>query len=325
MIGQTPQAAWACACGCSVFDVGGTSLLPQEGDHGGRVWVEWWHANQNRNWIGTSKASGDANLDKKLVSDWYALGFQYMFNREWGIMVKTMVVDRSFTTQTDPADPGSIATFRSRDFGDTEISAMYTGFSKDMSTGVWVGIKLPTGVYTAQGLDRDTQIGSGSTDLVLGAFHRGLLTGDNSWQYFAQVRALIPFLYRSSLNPDTGNYDVYKPGMQIDGAVGIVYNKAYNVLGFDKVAPVFQFILSHRNRDRGEAADPLNTGFDRIMIAPGIEFTKVIDEQKKRVAKLYFDVEIPIYYRVNAAINDDGSQGQLIAPIMTKLTMSYNF
>ena len=65
----TTTTARACACGCSVFDVGG-GLLPQENDHGGRVFIEWWHADQNQNWIGNSKGSAAANLDKRLVTDW---------------------------------------------------------------------------------------------------------------------------------------------------------------------------------------------------------------------------------------------------------------
>ena len=88
---------------------------------------------------------------------------------------------------------------------------------------------------------------------------------------------------------------------------------------------LLQLIGSHRVRDGGEAADRLNSGFDRLMISPGIEFTKVIDEANKRVIKVYFDVEIPIYNRVNAGLTDDGNQGQLVAPVMYKLITSYNF
>ena len=46
----------------------------------------------------------------------------------------------------------------------------------------------------------------------------------------------------------------------------------------------------------------------------------------KRVVKFYFDVEVPIYDRTNAAVNpDNGNEGQLIAPVMYKLVASYNF
>ncbi|MGO4714834.1 hypothetical protein [Bradyrhizobium sp. 2TAF24] len=320
-----PSAANACACGCSVFDVGG-GLLPQEDDHGGRVFTEWWHASQNRNWIGSSRGPADANNDKRVVTDWVTAGLQYMFNREWGISIRVPYVSRAFTTDTGaPPDGAGIQTFNSRSIGDIEIMGMYTGFSSDMSTGIIFGLKLPTGTFTAQGLDRDTQIGSGSTDLILGAFHRGMISGDNAWQYFTQVRWLQPFLYQSAYNADANAVLLYKPGYQIDGAAGVVYNNLYNVAGFDKIAPLLQIIVSHRQRDSGPAADPLNSGFDRIMISPGIEFTKVVDEVNKRVLKFYVDVEIPIFYRANAAINDNGSMGQLIAPYLIKTVASYNF
>ena len=78
---------------------------------------------------------------------------------------------------------------------------MYTGFFKDMSTGIMFGVKLPSGTFTAPGLDRDNQIGTGSTDLLLGAYHRGLLSGDNAWQYFSQILWRQPFLYQAAADP----------------------------------------------------------------------------------------------------------------------------
>src|SRR5271154_4325995 len=54
LLAFTTTAARACACGCSVFDVGG-SQLPQENDHGGRIFFEYWHSDQNVNWIGSSR------------------------------------------------------------------------------------------------------------------------------------------------------------------------------------------------------------------------------------------------------------------------------
>ncbi len=322
LLGLTTTAARACACGCSVFDVGG-GLLPQEMDHGGRVFFEYWHSDQTQNWIGNSKGSASANLDKRVDTDWFNVGFSYNFNRDWGVMARVPYANRNFSTDTGP--PLGVQTFNSKDWGDIEVMGMYTGFFSDMSTGVMFGIKFPTGVYTAANFDRDTQIGSGSTDLILGGFHRGMLTGDNAWQYFSQVRYQQPFLYRAAVNADTGNLELYKPGFQVDGAVGILYNNWYNVLGFDKITPLGQLIASHRARDSGDAADPLNSGFDRLMISPGIEFTKVVDEANNRVLKFYVDVEVPIYYRTNAAVNDSGSQGQLIAPYLLKVVTSYNF
>jgi hypothetical protein len=327
--GLTTTAALACACGCSVFDVGGLDL-PQEQDHGGRIFFEFWDGNQTQNYVGSSRAPLSLNSDKDIDTQWYNVGFSYNFNRDWGVMVRIPTVNRDLTTTTNLAFPGSLNTFNSKSIGDIEIMGMYTGFFKDMSTGVIFGIKLPTGTFTAPGIDRDTQIGSGSTDLLLGGFHRGLLTGDNAWQYFGQVMWRQPFLYQAAADPqgffdgNPGVVQTYYPGAQIDGAVGILYNNWYHVLGFDKITPVGQVIVSHRNADSGTGSDPYNSGFDRVMLSPGIEFTKVLDEANNRVGKLYFDVEVPVYYRANAA-NNAGTEGQLVAPYLIRLVASYNF
>ena len=165
---------------------------------------------------------------------------------------------------------------------------------------------------------------------MLGAFHRGMLSGDNAWQYFTQAMLRQPFLYQAAADPqgffdgNAGVVQTYYPGMQIDGAAGVLYNNLYHVLGFDKITPIGQVIVSHRDNDTGTGSDPYNSGFDRVMLSPGIEFTKVLDEANNRVGKVYFDVEIPVYYRANAA-NNAGTDGQLVAPYLLKLVASYNF
>jgi hypothetical protein len=330
LIGFAATAAHACACGCSVFDVGG-GLLPQESDHGGRVFTEYWFSNQSQNWAGTSRAPLVLNHDQNLNTSWVTAGFNYNFNRDWGVFMRIPYATRTLTTDTGPPPMGmGVQRFNSNSLGDIEIEAMYTGFFKDMSTGLMFGLKLPTGNFTAPGLDRDNQNGTGSTDLIVQFFHRGILTGDNAWQYFQQIRWQQPFLYQAAADPqgffdgNPGVVQTYKPGLQVDGAIGILYNNWYHVLGFDKITPVGQVILSHRNHDNGTGADPLNTGFDRAMLSPGIEFTKVLDEANNRVMKFYADIEFPVYYRTNAA-NNAGTYGQLISPYMIKAVASYNF
>jgi hypothetical protein len=329
LVGVATTQALACACGCSVFDVGGLDT-PQEQDHGGRVFFEFWSGYQYQNYVGSSRALSSLNTDKVINTQWYNVGFEYSFNRDWGVMVRIPTVNRTLTTETDQFFPGQIQSFNSKDIGDIEIMGMYTGFFPDMSTGLIAGIKLPSGTYNAPGIDRDTQIGSGSTDLLLGGFHRGLLTGDNAWQYFMQAMWRQPFLYQDAADPQgffDGNAGVvqsYHPGLQVDGAAGIIYNNWYHVFGFDKITPLAQVIVSHRNGDTGTGSDPFNSGFDRVMLSPGIEFTKVLDEDNNRVLKTYFDIEVPVYYRANAA-NNAGTDGQLVAPYLIKIVTSYNF
>jgi hypothetical protein len=327
LVGLTTTVARACACGCSVFDVGGLGL-PQEQDHGGRVFFEFWGSDQTQNYVGSSRAPAILNSDKELNTQWYSVGVEYMFNRNWGAMVRMPTANRTLTTDT--GSYAGVVPFNSDSIGDIEVMGFYTGFFNDMSTGVIFGLKLPTGTFTAPGLDRDNQIGSGSTDLLLGGFHRGMLSGDNAWQYFAQAIWRQPFLYQAAADPqgffdgNPGVVQTYFPALQVDAAAGILYNNWYHVLGFDKITPLGQVIVSHRNHDTGTGADPYNSGFDRVMLSPGIEFTKVIDEASNQVAKVYFDVEVPVYYRANAADNN-GTEGQLLAPYMIRVVTSYNF
>ncbi len=316
-----PAETWACACGCSVFDVGSASLLPKEGDHGGAVYFEWDHSNQKTNWNGTSKAPAANNGDKNVLTDWYTVGLNYTVNRDWGFNVRLPSANRSFLTdnnfQEAPGQLADLARYHASSVGDIELTGMYTGFSNDLSKGVIFGLKLPTGDWKAPGFDRDTQIGTGSTDLVLGGFWRGLITGDNAWQYFAQGKLVQPLFTHSVSDPDTGLPADYQPGLSLDTAFGITYNNWYNVGPLDKIAPLFQVIVSHRQPDSGAGAFPGDTGYDRIFISPGIDITKVLDDPNNRTFKLYGDIEIPVYQRVNG--------NQVVAPYLAKIVAAYTF
>jgi hypothetical protein len=144
-----------------------------------------------------------------------------------------------------------------------------------------------------------------------------MLTGDNAWQSFRQIRTLIPVATRSAFNGDLGSDGTYRPGFEIDGSVGIVYNNGYKWLGFDKVAPLLQLIGSHREPDSGTSAFPDDTGYDRLTISPGVEVTYVIDNPNNKAIRVYGDVEIPVYQRVNG--------NQLVAPVLFKMVASYSF
>ncbi len=83
LVGAGTAAALACACGCSVFDVGGLDS-PQEQDHGGRIFFEFWSGDQTENYIGSSKASNAANTDKEINTQWYNVGFELQLQPAMG-------------------------------------------------------------------------------------------------------------------------------------------------------------------------------------------------------------------------------------------------
>ena len=91
---------------------------------------------------------------------------------------------RTFKTVTgNPNVPNNtVTTINWGALGDIRLEGIYTGFFADQSAGVTFGLKLPTGDWTynnAYGdVDRDSEIGTGSTDILLGGFYRGNITKD---------------------------------------------------------------------------------------------------------------------------------------------------
>ena len=289
-----PSHAFACACGCGVFDVGTSSLMCN--GKGATVFLEYDFMNQDHNWSGTSKAPANDNDDKQIRSHFYMAGLQYMFSRQWGVMIDVPYTQRFFKTTDDAT--GDIVGFTHEAFGDIRLQALYAGFSSDMSTGVSLGVKLPTGGFKDTNFDRDTAIGSGSTDLLLGLYHIGKIVHDNTWVWFGQAQWDKPLAIQGG----------YRPGAEIDAALGFYYNDLY--LGrHTKLAPILQLIGSTRIKDSGPAADPPNTGYDRLMISPALE----LDYNS---LKLYGDVEFPIYQHMNG--------NQLVAPALFKFIISYS-
>ena len=174
--------AVACACGCGVFDIGTASLLPS--GPGITTFLEYDFSDQNRNWSGSSRAPASNNEDKDIRTSFLTLGAQYMSDDGWGIMGQVPYWHRHFETQ----DGGALATVDHGTIGDVRIEASYAGFFDDRSTGIIAGLKLPTGDFQDPHFDRDTEIGTGSTDIIAGVFHHSALDDLGKWNYFAEAQ-----------------------------------------------------------------------------------------------------------------------------------------
>ena len=271
-------------------------MFPTSGDSG-MAYLQYDYQDQNRNWNGTSTAPAANNGDKEIETHFATLGAQYMFNDSWGAQIEVPYDFRYFKG----TDSSSVVTSRNwEQLGDVRVEGIYTGFFADLSAGVTFGLKLPTGNFNFDPnlVDRDTQIGTGSTDILLGGFFRHNMTKDQNWDWFAQGLLDVPTLIQGH----------YRPGVELDTAAGIDY-KGFS-LGRVRISPVTQAIFSYRSSDSGSAADPSNTGYQRIMLSPGIEF-------HIHPVKIYADVEIPVFQNVTG--------DQLVAPALFKVSMSYMF
>lgn len=313
-LGAAPAVGFACACGCGVFDVGTVTMLsPQPG---GMVYLEDDYQSQDQNWVGSHAAAASANSDKEIETNFGGIGAVYQFSSDWGAELKIPYWDRLF--RTDIGDPGApdIADYRHSALGDIRLQARYTGLSTaQQTTGITLGLKLPTGDWTYPNFDRDTSIGTGTTDLLLGAYHLGNIGAAGRVGGSGQLQWFGEFLLDRAFNSREG----YRPGNEMDAALGLLYS-GIQVSPNVTVSPLLQVIASDRLHDSGINADPPNSGYERLLISPGLAVN--IDQWS-----LYADAEFRVLHYANAAASVDveGTQGQLIAPVLIKAMVSYNF
>jgi len=287
--------ALACACGCGVFNVGTSSLIPNCA--GGVAFLQYDQMDQVRNWSKEDKSSGH-NHDKRIDTTSITAGAQYMLDRQWGAAIRVPYVTRYVENLPHS---GGLTRTRHSALGDIRVNGIYSGFFDDMSTGITFGLKLPTGQTNAKNFERNTQIGTGSTNSILGAYHMGSFDADGKNGYFIQASWERPFVTHRG----------YSPGAEISGATGI-YHHITEVGFFKRVTPILQFSGAKKGQDSGYADTPHNpnSGYSMIFFAPGIEVAL-------GQFKLYGDIEFPLYRNVNG--------NQLVPQNLYKMILGYNF
>ncbi|HVR85454.1 MAG TPA: hypothetical protein VMU54_14150 [Planctomycetota bacterium] len=271
-------------------------MLPQ--GQGGLLFFEWDYQDQNHNWSRHHRAPADDNGDKLLWTSFFRFGLQYMFNERWGMQVDAPFAHRYFR-RDDGTGNGTNEATEWTDWGDMRVKALYTGFFKDMSLGVDFGLKLPTGNYTQEGADRDTELGTGSTDLLLGGFYRTPLSADRNWNAFFQIEGTLPLFTR----------DQYRPGLEVDASAGMDYQGI--ALGNVAIVPFAQVLLAGKTSDRGaNSAQPVASGYQRVLLSPGLELLM-------HPFMVYADVEIPVWQNFRG--------DQLVASALFKLVIAFSF
>jgi hypothetical protein len=294
LLAAAPGTARACACGCGIFEIGGALMYPT--DLGVTAFFEWDWQNQNQNWHGTSSAPTADNPDRLIRTNFFTLGAMAQFSRSWGAIVRVPYWYRNFVTTNE--DSGAIEDLKSASIGDIRVEGIYSGFSEDLSTGLTFGLKLPTGQWQEPGFDRDTQIGSGSVDLLLGIYHLGAITSNHLLDWFVSAKLDWPFATQGG----------YNPGAELDSSLGAYLDLPLG--GGFKVSPVIQVLGSYRMRDSGPAAHYVDTGYVRVLVAPGLSVSF-------GHLSIYGELAFPVYQNVNG--------NQVVAAVLAKGIVAYNF
>lgn len=200
---------------------------------------------------------------------------------DWSVSALIPVTDRTHATVAENTAAPSFS--RSSGPGDVWLLGRYQGFSKDRSFGLQLGLKLPTGRIgdtfsrgPARGetVDRGLQLGTGTTDLLVGAYKFGALAP--AWGYFASVLAQIP----------TGGRDGFRPGNALNLSGGVRYT------GFTALTPQLQLNLRAEKPETGAHADTPNSGATLAYLSPGLTASIGPD------LELFAFLQIPVYQRV---------------------------
>lgn len=151
------------------------------------------------------------------------------------------------------------------DLGDVELGGRYAlatrlGAPRAWGVGVDGGARLPTGDYRRRNDDRDLaerslQPGTGSTDLLVGAWGWMAWPGTR-WSAFGRVG------WRESVNARAN----YRPGDRARLDLGL--RAALTA----RIAVIMQFNAEHIERDRGREAEPQDSGGRALYLTPGLSF-----------------------------------------------------
>lgn len=211
----------------------------------------------------------------------------YTFNDRWAVSAAVPYLDRN---HLHLHNHGGARLPEQWDFerrGDVRVLGRYQLRSENVEAqrlnfyGLNFGLKLPTGdkdVVNAAGAraERTLQPGTGTTDLVLGAFYSSLLgRSDSSW--FVQA------LWQAPVNSSEN----YRPGKRVTVDVGYRYEAT------DKVGLMLQLNTLWRGRDSGAQAEPDDTGGAFVYVSPGVSYSIA------KGVSIYGFVQKPLYQYVN--------------------------
>ncbi len=285
----TSAGALACStCGCTLNADWATQGLTSRTGWTADLRYDFFNQNDLRSGTGRVDKSAltfpnDDEIQQHTVNRTATLTLDYGINADWGVTATLPWTERRHTTIA-PGDT-DISTSRSNAIGDARVIARYMGFSVAQDWGLQFGLKLPTGQSHSvdfdagpqQGelLDRGLQPGTGSTDLLLGAFKFGTLGETADW--FGQAQLQVPIAH------DSG----FRPGLGGNVTVGARYR------GFEHVVPQAQFNARVEGRESGSEADQPNSGATLVYFSPGAAFP--INEK----TSVYVFGQVPVWQRVN--------------------------
>lgn len=310
----TSGTALACAsCGCALSADAATGY---SSDTGWSLSLQYDYINQNQLRYGSAAvarsqaaaindAGGSQEVENNTTNHYVTLGLGYAPNADWNIRFLLPYVDRSHSTYgaaSNPLTPDQLSVAAVDSWGDSKLIASYQGLLPTHNLGFQLGVKLPTGHYggpnaagtgatgnspvpfhsgpnAGQLLDTSLQAGTGSTDLIVGAYYFQPISQD--WDAF--VNGQFQAAVRQRL--DQAGAD-FRPGNALNLNIGARY------MADPRYVPQVQLNIAHRAHDQGALADAANSGGTVVYLSPGLTVNVLQNTQ------IYGFVQLPVYSRL---------------------------
>ena len=301
-----PITGWCCAtCGCTVNS---DAAMGYSAASGWRVNVEYTYIDQDELRSGTSTVGpaavvnnpsnpslGGGEIEKDTINRYLTLGISYRPNADWNLNLLVPYVSRSHTTygqQSQPYSsaetaPDQISGASVGSLGDLKLLGSYQGLLPTHNLGLQLGVKLPTGQYgtavnfnngpnSGTPLDASLQAGTGSTDVIVGAYYYQAVSQDFDLFVNTQFQSAV-----SHKQDQPGND--YRPGNSATFGIGLRYEAD------PRWIPQVQLNLFHKSADQGALADTTDTVGTVAYLSPGVTVQLV------HKLHAYAVVQIPVY------------------------------
>ena len=301
-----PASAWACAtCGCTVNS---DAAVGYSTGSGWRLNLEYDYLNQDELRTGTGAASaaavvnrpsypalGGGEIEQDTINRYLNVGLDYRPNSDWDLNLLVPYVMRGHSTfgqQQQPftaseVAPDQVSYTELSSLGDIKLIGSYQGLLPTHNLGLQLGVKLPTGSYGtavrfATGplaglpLDASLQAGTGSTDIILGAYYFQPVSQD--------FDAFATGTFQSAIAHQQDHAgDDYRPGNSTTFSFGLRY------VAQPHWVPQLQINLYHKSADQGALADTADTAGVVAYVSPGVSV------QVHHRLQLYGVVQLPAY------------------------------
>jgi hypothetical protein len=312
-LSMAAPGAWACAtCGCTLS---ADAAMGYSSEPGWRLNFEYDYLHQDQLRNGTQAVSGvpdGTELEHDTLNRYFTVDVNYRPNADWNIDLRVPYVVRTHSTYgefyADQPLP-DLSASRSSSLGDIKLIGSYQGFLPGHNLGVEFGVKLPTGHYgtavkfssgplAGEPLDASLQPGTGSTDVLVGAYYYRPISENFEVVVNAQFQAAV------KQKMDQPGND-FRPGNAVNFSAGLRYEAHPNWV------PQLQFNLLHKSADQGALADVPDTVGTVLYVSPGLAV------RAAERLQVYGFAQLPVYS------NLDGYQ--LFPRYTVSVGLSYSF